>query len=95
MLAQKSAPRVQARNANQKYIFPSLANTQAGIIATSEGNGIKLDSIVIIKKTPTYPNWSTLSTIKFASSANILKKLKNKFVWLYEKKYMRKILKKY
>jgi hypothetical protein len=56
-----------------------LDKYQAGIIATSDGNGIKLDSIVIIANIQAYPNWSTFSTIKVANSANIIQQLKNNF----------------
>jgi len=62
-VAHTSAPKVPTKSAKEKLIFHVLAKYPAGIIATSLGNGIKLDSNTIIIKIPTYQNCSAISTI--------------------------------
>ncbi len=54
MVAPSHAPAVPARSASKKFISHLSIRTPAGIIATSDGNGIKLDSIVIIANIPIY-----------------------------------------
>jgi hypothetical protein len=54
IVAQSHAPAVPASSARRKLISQRSTSAPAGIIATSDGNGIKLDSIVIIAKIPTY-----------------------------------------
>lgn len=73
MLAQNKAHKVQAKKAKYKFIFHKLAWYQAGIIAISDGKGIKLDSKVIIKKIPKYHRSLTKSKINVTINSVIIK----------------------
>jgi hypothetical protein len=67
MVAPSHAHAVPARSARKKLISHLSTSTPAGIMATSDGNGIKLDSIVIIAMMPIYhrePKKLTTESIK-------------------------------
>ena len=76
MEAQSNAHPVHIINTHQKFISQVETKYQAGIIATSEGKGIKrLDSIAIIIKIPTYHKLHTIQTIKSIITCSILIKI--------------------
>jgi hypothetical protein len=67
MVAPSQAHAVPARSARKKLISHLSTSTPAGIIATSDGNGIKLDSMVIMTNIPIYhrePKNPTTESIK-------------------------------
>ncbi|MDR3150131.1 MAG: hypothetical protein LBU14_00370 [Candidatus Peribacteria bacterium] len=65
------APNVQDIKTNQKSISQVLIKYPAGTIATSDGNGKKLDSKTIIQKIPIYHQSQTIHTIKSTTACNI------------------------
>ena len=67
-MAQIIAQKVHTNNAIEKFISHVLARYQAGIIATSDGNGKNEDSSTIIIKIHVYQSQFTASTIRLIIS---------------------------
>jgi len=72
MLDHKKTQKHQLNKANIKLIFQIFDKYQAGIIATSDGKGIKLDSNVIIIIIQKYHNCSEIDIMKLIKLCNIL-----------------------
>gem|GEM_PF-1176762 len=71
ILAHRIAHSVHTIRAIEKFISQVLARYQAGIMATSLGNGKNDDSSTIMRKIPVYHISDTRLTIKFIISCII------------------------
>jgi hypothetical protein len=78
MLEPNNAQAVHIINTHTKLISPILTKYQAGSIATSEGNGKKLDSNVIMINIPTYHISQTIEAMySIILLSNIVKQNKH------------------